>query len=97
MSKELDEIKAMDKDYITPAVAAPVCGMHEHTIRLIAHERPDDLTFPVLIGGPDGRLVRIPRIPFIKAFDPDYVPDDQLSRIVQETVAATLEKLGVSP
>ena len=96
MSKELDDIKAMDKDYITPAIAAPVCGMHEHTIRLIAHERPDDLTFPVLIGGPDGRLVRIPRIPFIKAFDPDWLPEDERFDRIEEKLGLILAALEVT-
>lgn len=96
MSKKLDEIKAMDKDYITPAIAATVCGMHEHTIRLIAHERPDDLTFPVLIGGPDGRLVRIPRIPFIKAFDPDWSPEDERFDRIEEKLGLILTALEVT-
>lgn len=58
----LDDIKAMDKPTITPAVAASVLGCNPHSIRVAAHTEPKSLGFPVNVMG---TRTRIPRLAFI--------------------------------
>lgn len=58
----LDDIKAMTKATITPAVAAAVIGCDPHYIRVAAREQPELLRFPTII---IGSCVKIPRIAFI--------------------------------
>lgn len=59
----LDELKAMDCETITPAVAAQVLGMNPHYIRVAARQRPDLLGFPVVVYN---SRTKIPRRAFIK-------------------------------
>lgn len=59
----LSDIKAMTKDTITPAEAAPVLGCCPHYLRLTAREAPELLPFPVFVSG---CRVRIPREGFIR-------------------------------
>lgn len=62
----LDEIKASDKVMLTPADVAEALGVDAQGIRVMAHEQPERLGFPVVVFGRNGRVVRIPRIAFLK-------------------------------
>ena len=57
----LDDIKAMQDDFITPATAASVMKMDAG--RLIGYARGGQLPFPVVISG---NRVKIPRAGFLK-------------------------------
>lgn len=59
----LAEIKALDRDVITPAQAAGPLGCDPHYIRLVAHQCPEKLGFPVVVLN---SRTKIPRIPFIR-------------------------------
>ena len=59
----LAEIKAMDRDVITPAQAAGVLGCDPHYIRVAAREKPELLGFPVIL---IESRVKIPRLAFIR-------------------------------
>jgi len=45
----LDEIRSMDKDVITPAIAAQVLNCNPHWIRVAAHQDKSLLGFPVIL------------------------------------------------
>ena len=62
----LDEIKASDKVMLTPADVAEALGVDAQGIRVMAHEQPERLGFPVVVCGRNGRAVRIPRIAFLR-------------------------------
>lgn len=62
----LNEIKASDKVMLTPADVAEALGVDPHGIRVMAHDQPEKLGFPVMICGRNGRAVRIPRVAFLK-------------------------------
>ena len=62
----LDEIKASDKVLLTAADVAEVLGVDAQGIRIMAHEQPERLGFPVTVVGRSGRGVRIPRVPFLR-------------------------------
>lgn len=51
----LDEIKAMDRDMVTPAVVAGVVGCDPYYISVQAKEDPAALGFPVCVVGPRKR------------------------------------------
>lgn len=57
----LDDIKAMDRDTITPRVVADVLHCTDQKIRMKA--RAGLLEFPCVLSG---NIVIIPRLPFIK-------------------------------
>ena len=59
----LQEGKNMDKEVITPAIAAKVINCDPHYIRVAAHNRPELLGFPVTL---IGSRVKIPRLAFIR-------------------------------
>jgi hypothetical protein len=59
----LQELKTLDKDIITPAIAAQVIGCDPHYIRVAAHQCPEQLGFPVIVMG---TRTRIPRLAFVK-------------------------------
>lgn len=59
----LDDIKQMDKPFITPAIAARIIGCEAHYIRLAAREDPASLGFPTLCVK---SRVKIHRLPFIR-------------------------------
>jgi hypothetical protein len=58
-----DELKTMERETITPAVAAQFLSCDPHAIRLIARQHPERLGFPVVCYG---NRVKIPRRAFIK-------------------------------
>lgn len=62
----LDEIRNSDKVMLTPAEVASAIGADAQGIRLMAHDNPIALGFPVTITGRKGRKIQIPRIPFLK-------------------------------
>lgn len=63
-SEALEEIKRMDKPFITPQQAARVIGCDPMYIRLTAHgPNPKSLGFKTTVMG---TRTRIPRIPFIR-------------------------------
>ena len=59
----LDDIKAMDRETITPAIAAQVLGMDPHYIRIVARRTPERLGFPTIVYN---SRTKIPRRAFIK-------------------------------
>lgn len=59
----LEEVKAIDREYLTPAQVASVLGCDPHGIRVWARECPDELGFPVIV---IKHRVRIPRRAFIR-------------------------------
>ena len=63
-SQALEEIKSMDKPFITPQQAARVIGCDPMYIRLTAHgPKPAALGFPTTV---THTRTRIPRLPFIR-------------------------------
>ena len=59
----LEDVKAMDRETITPAIAAAVIGCDPNSIRITAHREPDSLGFPVIVVG---SRTKIPRRAFIR-------------------------------
>lgn len=59
----LEEIRASDKPFLTPAEVAPVLGAHPQSIRVAAKEAPELLGFPVTV---IGAITKIPRKPFLR-------------------------------
>ena len=62
----VDEIKSSTKVMLTPADIAEALGVDAQGIRVMAHEQPERLGFPVVVCGRNGRAVRIPRLAFLK-------------------------------
>lgn len=60
---ELQKIKALPDEMITVAQAAKVLRVSPQGLREAARQRPDLLGFPATVCG---RVVKIPRKPFIK-------------------------------
>ena len=59
----LEEIKASNKLFLTPAEVAPVLGSDPHTVRCTARQRPELLGFPFTFSG---NRMKIPRLPFLR-------------------------------
>lgn len=59
----LEDIKNMECETITPAVAGEVMGINPHYIRVAARTRPDLLGFPTVVYN---SRTKIPRRAFIK-------------------------------
>ena len=59
----LDDLAAIDRDFLTCDQVAHVLGAHPDTIRGQAQERPGLLGFPVCCVG---RRVKIPKVPFLR-------------------------------
>ena len=62
----LDEIKAIDRDWLLASEVAPILGTDPHSIRVAARVAPGRLGFPVCI---IGSRVRIPKKPFIEFWE----------------------------
>lgn len=62
----IEDIKTSDKVMLTPADVAEALGVDAQGIRVMAHEQPERLGFPVTVCGRNGRAVRIPRLAFLK-------------------------------
>lgn len=62
MALTLDQIKALDRDFLLPAEAAGPLACDPQYIRAAARQNPALLGFPVIV---IGNRVKIPRKPFI--------------------------------
>lgn len=66
MSKQvmtLDDLRAMDKPFLTPEDVSGVLGSNPQTIRITARQRPDLIGFPFTFSG---NRMKIPRKPFLR-------------------------------
>lgn len=59
----LDDLKRLDREFLTPAQVAEILNCSAHGVRIWARQRPEQLGFPVCI---IGTRVRIPKRPFIQ-------------------------------
>ena len=59
----LDDLKRLDREFLTPAQVAEVLGCDPHGIRVWARQRPEGLGFPVCLVG---SRTKIPKRPFIQ-------------------------------
>lgn len=59
----IDEIRAYESEYLTPAQIAPILGVDAHDIRVAARENPERLGFNVSV---IGTRTKIPRRAFLK-------------------------------
>jgi hypothetical protein len=59
----LDDIKAIDREFLTPAQVAEILNCSAHGVRIWARQRPEQLGFPVCIVG---SRVKIPKRPFLR-------------------------------
>jgi hypothetical protein len=59
----LDDIKAIDREFLTPAQVADILNCSAHGIRIWARQRPEQLGFPVCV---IGSRTKIPKRPFIQ-------------------------------
>ena len=75
----MDDIKALEDDFITPAMAASVMKMD--TGRLIGYARSGQLPFPVQISG---NRVKIGRIGFLKAFGVEVQEKERKDEIARK-------------
>ena len=62
----VDDIRHMDRDFLTPAIVGPVLGRNPYSINIQAHKDPSKLGFPVCVCG---RRVSIPRLGFLHWYD----------------------------
>ena len=69
----LDDLKAINREWLTPAQVAPVLGADPHYIRIQARQRPDLLGFPVVVVG---TRTKIPRKPFLRYMEGGRTHDD---------------------
>ena len=58
----LDDIRKIDREFLTPAQVAEILGCDPQGIRVWARQRPDGLGFPVCVVG---SRTKIPRRAFI--------------------------------
>ena len=63
MRKSIQDIIALDRDYLTPAEIAGVLGSDPQSIRVAARVDPQRLGFPVVV---IGSRVKIPRAAFLR-------------------------------
>ena len=59
----LDDLKRIDREFLTPAQVAEVLGCDPQAIRVWARKRPEGLGFPVCLVG---SRTKIPKRPFIQ-------------------------------
>lgn len=59
----IEEIEAMDRGCITPAIAGAYLGMAPYTISIMARDCPERLPFPTFRSG---NRTKIPRLAFIR-------------------------------
>lgn len=62
----LEEIRALDRDFLIPREVAPVLGVDPQDIRVCAKQCPERLGFNVAV---IGSRVKIPRIGFLNWMD----------------------------
>ena len=61
--KTMQQLIESEKNFFTAADVAGVVGCDPNNIRVVAHQRPELLGFPVTIMG---SRVKIPKIPFLR-------------------------------
>ena len=59
----LDDLKRLDREFLTPAQVAEILNCSAHGIRIWARQKPEQLGFPVCI---IGSRIKIPRRPFLR-------------------------------
>ena len=59
----LDDLKRVDREFLTPAQVAEVLGCDPQDIRVAARMAPERLGFPVSIVG---HRIKIPKVPFLR-------------------------------
>lgn len=59
----LDDIKAIDREFLTPAQVAEILNCSAHGIRIWARQKPEQLGFPVCV---IGHRIKIPKVPFLR-------------------------------
>ena len=59
----INEIRGLDKPFLTPKEVAGVLGSDPQTIRVTARTAPERVGFPFTF---TGNRMKIPRIPFLK-------------------------------
>ena len=59
----LDDMKRLNREFLTPAQVAEVLGCDPQGIRVWARQRPEGLGFPVCLVG---SRTKIPKRPFIQ-------------------------------
>lgn len=59
----LDDIRKIDREFLTPAQVAEVLGCDPQGIRVWARQRPEGLGFPVCLVG---SRIKIPKVPFLR-------------------------------
>ena len=59
----LEQIKASDAVFLTPAQIAPVLSVDPQVIRIQARNNPEFLGFPVMVAK---SRTKIPRVPFLR-------------------------------
>lgn len=72
-SKELERIKALDKEMLTPQDVAPYFGCDPYSINLQAKDDPTKLGVPVIVMG---TRVRFPKEGFINYCEAKYMLND---------------------
>lgn len=68
MAITLDDVKAMDREMLTPTIVGKVLGCTPYSITIQARNRPDLLGFPVHV---HGTRTLIPRRGFIRWMEGD--------------------------
>ena len=63
MRKSIQDIIALERDYLTPAEIAGVLESDPQTIRVAARTEPQQLGFPVIV---IGSRVKIPKAAFLR-------------------------------
>ncbi len=63
VKKTLTELAGSEREFFTANDISGVVGCDPNTIRVMAHDRPDLLGFPVIVMG---HRVKIPKIPFLR-------------------------------
>ena len=59
----LDDLKRIDREFLTPAQVAEILNCSAHGVRVWARQKPEQLGFPVCIVG---SRVKIPKRPFLR-------------------------------
>lgn len=62
----LDQLKAIDRDWLLAREVAPILNTDPHSIRVAARVAPERLGFPVCVVG---SRVKIPKKPFIQYWE----------------------------
>jgi hypothetical protein len=58
----LDDLKRIDREFLTPAQVAEILNCSAHGVRIWARQRPEQLGFPVCV---IGHRTKIPRRAFV--------------------------------